>query len=163
MFTLQVYCNGSGEFDLWNVVSTGIAVLALFASIATIVISMRQHTRTQRQALESELIQKLFEKYLTSKLPNARNKLRILGGQPSKDFFPFIDILNELRISLDYFTFADRAFHAEVVGILQQMEDMSVEAHNLHFTGRDQADFFQELDEKMTTLYHIVAKRYCGK
>ena len=144
-----------------DIVSVIIAILALGASIVSLIWTIQHSKKAQKITLEADYFRTIFKDYLVRKFPKAREKIFFQKNKIS-GHKEFIDQLNSLRRKLSYFRYTDKQFYENLKTELQKLEDFILSAMNKSYESSEQTDFNISCDSQLSSIYELITKRYYG-
>lgn len=110
--------------SLSNFFDLNISTLISFLSLILSGFAFFQSAKHNSKNLRSRYFEKIFDKYLINKIPNARKYIRY-NNRTHKldDIGKMMDTLTNLRNDSLYFRYSDKNFHKKLSELITELED----------------------------------------
>lgn len=139
-----------------------LSIISFISSLVIAIYEIVENRKINKISLESEYFDSLFKDFLLKKIPSTRIKIQFNSEGNLIDTEEFVSVLNEIRKNSLYFIYTDKDFYNELKYSLQDLENYILNEENKELIGEDQTTFFNNVQEKITTIYDIMISKYSG-
>lgn len=139
-----------------------LSIISIISSLVIAIYEIVENRKINKISLESEYFDSLFKDFLLKKIPSTRIKIQFNSEGKLIDTEEFVSVLNEIRKDSLYFIYTDKDFYNELKYSLQDLENYILNEENNELIGEDQTTFFNNVQEKITTIYDIMISKYSG-
>lgn len=137
----------------------GALVLSIVSLIATVLIAIWQICITikiNKINLNSNICEKIFDKYLIEDIPFNRRKLKFDCNEVLTGWDSFNKILVDMKRDSLFFKYNDEFFYNKLTNCLTELEDYITSKINKRIYSTEHSKIFDEIDEKIKNIYLII-------
>lgn len=139
-----------------------LSLIAIIISLVAIAFEFFGNQRINRVNLRSIYYEKIYNDFLVTKIPEARNKL-IYNNNNVSNTDELIDVLNDMRRKSLFFKYQDEKFYKRICSMLQNLEDKLVTNGEKTLDSDEYCKFTNEVKESIEKIYKAIFDRYTGK
>lgn len=138
-----------------------LSILAIIISIGSLFFEYFWNQKINRTNLEADFFKNIYGEYLMKEIPEARQFFHYNNHELSGTD-DLIEVLNKIRQSSLFYKYKDKDYYNVLCNKLQDLEDKLVKKTG-KISDDDYADFIQEVNNDIETIYDIIMKKYIGK
>lgn len=139
-----------------------LSIVAIIISLAAIAFEFFGNQRINRVNLRSTYYVEIYNNFLVTKIPEARNKL-IYNNNRISNTDELIDVLNDMRRKSLFFKYQDEKFYKKICDLLQSLEDKLVTDGDESLDSDEYCSFTKEVKESIDKIYKMIFDRYTGR
>lgn len=139
-----------------------LSIIAIIISLVAIAFEFFGNQRINRVNLRSTYYEEIYNGFLVTKIPEARNKL-IYNNNRISNTDELIDVLNDMRRKSLFFKYQDEKFYKKICDLLQNLEDKLVTDGDKSLDSDEYCSFTKAVKESIDKIYKTIFDRYTGK
>ena len=139
-----------------------LSIIAIIISLVAIAFEFFGNQRINRVNLRSTYYEEIYNGFLVTKIPEARNKL-IYNNNRISNTDELIDVLNDMRRKSLFFKYQDEKFYKKICDLLQNLEDKLVTHGDKSLDSDEYCSFTKAVKESIDKIYKTIFDRYTGK
>ncbi len=140
-----------------SVVALVISGISVMIAIATMIQGRRMNTTN----LQSKYFDKIFTEFLTSRIPEALDKVRFVNNRLDKSYKDVVNVMMEMVEKSKYFSFAKPKFYKELNEKTIALEDKLINCAAKQIPSREmQKEFIEGVYKDMKDIIKLINKNY---